>query len=132
MLSEEEKVRVRHHMNYLNVSEAFTMVYGTPAATQPQFAVEGAMVRVKESALPLLRNLLAQLDEVEGQMFGNAENLAVERIGDITINKEEFKQLRDVHMPYLRAKLGNLLGVPPNPLATNGTEGPGVNVPVYG
>jgi len=131
-LTEEEKVQVRSHLNYLNVTEAMTMVLGTPAASQPQFIIEGAMDRVKAEALPLVRRWIARCNQIEDQMFDNAENQAVESIGDIRINRDEFESLRDKPLLYARCKLATALGVYINPYAQAGTGGPSINVPVLG
>lgn len=129
-LDESEKVRIRHHLDFLNVTEAYTMVAGVPAAIEPQFFIEGAMVRVKVEALSLVRTLLARCDATEEQMFQNQENQAVESIGDIKINKDEFSQLRDGPLQHWRWKLAGALGIIPNPYAPG--AGGGMNVRVIG
>lgn len=133
-LTEEEKVRVRHHLGFLNVVEAQTFVLGTPAGVETQFIIEGAMNRVKEEALPLLRRMLSYLDLTEEQMVTDQDVMVVDQIGEITVRKEQQKQLRQVYK-YWQQSLANVLGVYPNPfdkrgMGVGGAGGP--NVPVMG
>lgn len=118
-LTEHEKVRIRHHMGYLNVVAAYTFVLGTPAAVETQFLIEGAMDRVKEEALPLARELLSRCDLTESQMVDDQELLAVVSIGEIEIRQTQQKELRRVYREHVRA-LSNLLGVPQNPFDKRG------------
>lgn len=128
-LTDDEKVRVRHHLGYLNIQEAQTFILGIPAGVQTSFIIEGAMNKVLDAALPLVRRLLATLDTIEGQMVDDAELAAVNGIGDIEINQKEQAQLRDQY-DYHRRGLGNCFGVVPNPFDTRFEGGAGINVPV--
>lgn len=114
VLSEHEKVKVRHHLGYLNVQEAMAFHLGSPASQETMFIIEGAMNRVLAAALPQLRALLSTLDLIEGQMIGDLELLAVQQIGDITVNLEEQRKLRETY-DYWVAALANLLGCMRNP-----------------
>lgn len=130
-LTEGLKVQIRHFLGYLNVAEAYTMTFGRPMAVEPQFWVEGAMDRMLVEAIPLVQRLVNYCELVEKQMFENMENQAVESIGNIKINKDEFTQLKDGPLKYAVEKLAQALGILPNPYApTNG--GGGMNVPVVG
>jgi hypothetical protein len=132
-LTEAEKVRVRHHLDYLNIAEAHVMGLGVPTAITVQFALEGAMDRVKVEALGLVRELIGKCDAIESQMFENTENQAVTDLGNIKINKEEFDQLQRGPLRYFQSKLATALGVLPNPLSPTGTfGGGGINVKVCG
>jgi len=125
-LTEQEKIKCRHHLGFLNVAEASTFVLGTPAAVETQFVIEGAMNRVLEAALPELRRQLQILDSIEEQMVADHELLAVEKIGEITLRKDEQEALVRVYDRW-RESLANLLGVYPNPWDKRGG---GINVPV--
>lgn len=113
-LTDEEKVKTRHHLGYLNAAEAQTFVLGFPVAVQTQFMVEGAMQRVLAAAEDQYRVILARLDAIEAQIVENTENLAVESIDEIKINPKEFEHLLNRYM-YWRTSLANLLGIQPNP-----------------
>ena len=118
VLTEQEKVRIRHHLGYLNVQEASTFVLGTPSSVETQFIIEGAFNRVLESAVPLLRDLLGKLNATEEQMFCGQENMALLKIGEITMNStgedREQKELRRSY-EYWKRSMANILGVMVNP-----------------
>lgn len=117
-LSEEEKVKIRHHTGYLNVVEAQTFVLGIPAALETQFIIEGAMNRVLEAAIPELRRHLQILDVTEEQMVANHELTQVQSLGEIKVNStgsdREQRQLRQAYN-YWVDSLCNLMGVERNP-----------------
>lgn len=129
----EEKVKIRHHLGYLNVQEAQTFVLGNPAAVETQFIIEGAMDRVLSAAEPEARRHLAILDGIECQMVADHELLAVNKIGEIEVRREEQEQLRKEYR-YWRAGLANILGIYPNPFDRRygmaNDVGPAVNIPV--
>jgi len=60
-LTEQEKVRIRHHTRYLNVAEAYTFVLAPPPASKPIHHRGRNGFALKESALPLLRDLIEGL-----------------------------------------------------------------------
>jgi uncharacterized protein YdcH (DUF465 family) len=123
-------------MGYLQVQEASTFVLGVPAATQTQFVIEGAFTKVLPSAEARFRRLLDLMDRVEDQIEDNTENVAVDRVDEIELRKDELTQLIKRYK-YWQGSLSNLLGVPPNPFdarvglgAGYNGGGSGVNVPV--
>lgn len=112
--AEEEKVRIRHHLGYLNVGAAQTFVLGTPAAVETQFLIEGAMNRVLPAAESMVRNLVARCDLVEQQVIENQELLAVTAVGEISVQEREFEKLMQRYQ-YHRNALANALGIYANP-----------------
>jgi hypothetical protein len=114
MLTEQEKVRVRHHLGYLNVQQSQTFVLGVPAGVQTQFMIEGAMLRILPQAEFKVRDYLDRLDSVEQQILDDTENVAVESIGEIKVNLKEMKHLIERYEWWRRA-LANLFGTIPNP-----------------
>jgi len=112
--TDDEKVRIRHHLGYLNVAGSQTFVLGTPAAVQTQFQIEGAMDKVLPAALPKARQLLQYLETIEAQMIGDLELLAIDAVDEITIRKTEQPELKREYQ-YHREGLANLLGIYPNP-----------------
>jgi hypothetical protein len=127
--SEQEKVKIRAALGYGNVSSVQTFSLGVPAAVETQFLIEGAMNRVLPEAELEVRRLVGVLEGIEAQMTGDLELLAVERIGEITINEKEQQKLRSVYQHWQR-QLGNLLMVPPNPYDQRFMNAGGVNVGV--
>ena len=126
-LTADEKVRIRHHLDYLNTTETYALISGIPTAIEVQSWLEGAMNRVPIAALPQLQLLLARCDLTEEQMFNSQENHQVEKIGDITINPNEFGTLTE-RLRYWSGKMATLLGVVRNPISQTG--GGGINAPV--
>lgn len=126
-VTEDEKVKIRHHLGFLNVAEAQTFVLGTPAAVETQFLVEGAMNRVLEAAMVQVRRHLQILDTIEQQKIDDLELLAVNKVGEIEIRADEQEAL-DKQYERWQASLANLLGIYPNPWDKR--AGGGINVPV--
>jgi uncharacterized protein YdcH (DUF465 family) len=124
-------------MGYLQVQEASTFVLGVPAATQTQFVIEGAFTKVLPSAEARFRRLLDLMDRVEDQIEDNTENVAVDRVDEIELRKDELTQLIKRYK-YWQGSLSNLLGVPPNPfdarpmLGMGYNGGGGINISVTG
>ena len=110
----EEKVRIRHHLGYLNVTASATFALGVPAAVETQFLIESAMDKVLPEAMTLARRLLSILDGIEGQMICDHELLAVAVVGEITLRPDEQEAL-DKRYQYWRNALANVLGTYPNP-----------------
>src|SRR5690606_38691356 len=101
VLSEQEKVKVRHHLGYLNVDEVATFAIGVPAGVETQFAIEGSMNRVRASALPLIRHLIQVLDETEQQMVCGQGTVDVNAMGDISLNNTgEHRAQRELRRSY--------------------------------
>lgn len=129
-VTEAEKVKIRHHLGYLNVAQSQTFVLGFPAGVQTQFVIEGAMNRILLEAEPEMRRQVAVLDNIEAQILEDQELLAVTKVDEIDIREDEFKRLLDQY-DYWRRALSNLLGVMPNPFDQRfaGLAG-GINVQV--
>lgn len=131
-LSEQEKVQIRHHCGYLNVSAGQTFALGFPAAVETQFIIEGAMNLVNPAALPLVRRILGICDMVEQQKVDDLELLAVERLDTIDINQEEQEGL-DKQYAYWVNALCNALGVQRNTFDQRTFNKPGgINARVSG
>jgi hypothetical protein len=130
-LSVDERVRIRHHMGYLQVADAYTFVLGSPASVETTFIIEGAMDRVLEAAIPLMRKILQTLDAIETQSVDDLELLAVTSLGEIDVNTEELPKLERQYDKWV-AKLSNMLGCPRNPFDKRFAATSGVNVGVCG
>lgn len=113
-LNEETKVKIRHHLGYLQVIQAQSYALGIPASLPTQFAVEGAMDKVAPSAVARLLSLIAILDGIEDQIVCDQDLLATTKVGDISIREDEFEKLMRQYKHWQGA-LANLLSVVPNP-----------------
>jgi len=113
-LAEQDKVRARHHLGYLNVEQAQTFVLGVPAGLQTQFVIEGALNRLLPQALPKFTQFLDQLDCIECELFGGIDLASVNSIAEIEVRPERRKELAGYYKVAQQA-LANLLGIVPNP-----------------
>jgi hypothetical protein len=132
MMTEDEKVRIRAHMGYVNVSEVQTFVMGIPAALQTQFMIEGALNRIMPQAEGLARQYLCQMDDVIQKLFGGVDLADVVKTGNIEVNQKRLSELAKYYR-IAQESMGNLLGVPPNPFDLRqwiSTGSGGINVPV--
>ena len=124
-LTEDEKVRTRHHTGYLNVDQVQTFALGIPAAYQTQFIIEGAMDRLLPEALSKFREILTILDTIEQQKVADLELLAITSLGSINIQRDEQKLLNQQYLEWRQA-LCSMLGIQPNPF-DNRFGGMGIN-----
>jgi len=135
MLTDQDKIRARHHAGYLNVQQATTFVLGVPAGVQTSFVIEGALDKLIPAAEPFFRSLLDRLDLIEQQIVDNTENLAVNKVDEIELRPDEFRELMRRYFHW-QGSMCNLLGVPPNPFDQRfsgwNTGSGGINVPVQG
>lgn len=129
--TEDEKVRIRKHLGYLNVQEAQTFQHGFPAGVQTQFIIEGAMNRLLASAEAAVRDTLARLDEIEKGLFCNIDNVEVLAVDEMQMNPKAFEKRLQRYF-FFQGTLANFFGTFPNPndLRFVGLTGGGVNVPV--
>jgi hypothetical protein len=128
-LTVDERVRIRWHGGYLNVAEAYTFVLGVPSSVETQFMIEGAMDRILESALPLVRSILAELDRMMIELWGTSELLDVSKLGNISIDPDLHKKRLRLY-DYAVNSLMQLLGCQRNPFDKRLSSGGGMNVAV--
>lgn len=114
VITEEERVRARHHLGYLSVEAAQTFVLGIPAAVQTQFMIEGALNRILPQAVELFRQLLCRLDGIEAEVFCGVDLASVDKLDSIDIRSDRLETLAKYYLLAAEA-LSNLLGVPRNP-----------------
>lgn len=129
VLSEADKVRIRHHMGYPQMLEVARFALGLPATFETAFLIERAMDLVKQEAVPLVQALLARLDAIEAQMAEDEELLAVDKVGEIDIREDEQESLDKRYDRWL-GKLENALSCERNPNDRTGGGGGGINAPV--
>lgn len=110
-LTPTEKVKVRYHLGYPNVTAVGSYQLGVPIPIQTMFLVESSMDRIIDEALPVVRDLIATLDEIECRMRKGFSHRAAKRIGDIEINEKEIHDLEAEHTRFA-SRLAEMLGVP--------------------
>ena len=128
-LTDDEKVRIRHHLGYLNVDEASTFVIGVPAGVETQFMIEGAFSRLLAAAIPQVRKLLKYCECTEEQRFGSQPNAVVKKVDNIEMGGADEQMMLSKNYDHWRAALANMFGVVPNPF-DHRYAGGGLNIPV--
>ncbi len=134
MLTDEQRVSVKHHLGYPNANAYETFVLGVPASLESLFMIEGAMNSIAPQAEPRLQKTLNRLERLEEQIEENADALVLSKADEVEFRPDEFEQIIKRYR-YWVGELCNLLGVPgPNPFdarysAWNGGGG-GVNISV--
>lgn len=130
-LTDDEKVRIRHHLGYLNVDEASTYVIGLPAGVETQFAIEGAFSRLLPAAIPQVRKLLRYCECTEEQRFTSQPNAVVKKVDGIEMGFAEEQEMLAKNYDYWRSALANMFGVMANPFDRR-YGGASLNIPVMG
>lgn len=130
--TEGEKMRIRLHTGYLNVSAVSTFLLGVPASVQTQYLIEPAMDKVLIEAEDRVRMYLNWLDQLEFQVFDDADTLVASKVGSIDLRQDEFENLMKRYLWFADA-VCNILGVIRNPFDKRFNDpsgGVGINVPV--
>lgn len=112
-LTPAEKVKIRRHLAYLNVSELSTYVVGLPAGVETQFLIERAMqTLILGDALPMIREVLCALDALEAQRGQVRASIGVEAIGAIRM-RNPVEALAALNQEFVRliGDLSNAFGV---------------------
>lgn len=130
-LTPDEKVRIRHHLGYLNVDEVSTFVIGLPAGVETQFMIEGAFSRLLAEAIPQVRKLLRYCECTEEQRFGSQPNAAVKKVDNIEMGGADEQVMLAKNYDHWRSALANMFGVVPNPF-DHRYAGGGLNIRVVG
>lgn len=84
-LTEEERVRVRYHLGYLNVSPVSAIGLGYPSAQHALFLVENSMDRLIPAAVSRLREIVSTLDQIECQMRDALSRLKAASVGEVKL-----------------------------------------------
>jgi hypothetical protein len=113
-ITDDQKMRARHHLGYLNVQAAATFQLGIPAAVQTQFVIEGAWEKILPEAMNKFEVLLCRLDQIEEELYGGIDLASVTQVGSIQVNEKRFRELGRYYR-HARDSLANLMGIVPNP-----------------
>lgn len=131
VLTEEEKNRIRYHGGYLLTDPASAIILGIPAATQPAFLVEQALNHIPDSAVAIIRNLVAKCDITENNILSAQSRMVARSVDEVDLNPEEADQLRGEYRFWVQ-KLYDTLGAPLNAYASlyqSGGKMP-LNIPI--
>lgn len=112
-----EKVAIRHHLGFPQLSSVAILALGVPAASQTQFLLEDAMTRVFPEAEPKTRQILAECECIERQMQEARSRIKIAATGDVVLRgREELEDLEDAYDLWTD-KLVDIFGVNKNPFS---------------
>lgn len=111
----DEQARIKHHLSYPDwVSLAQSLQLGYPAGSQPLFLVEDAFKRLTEGGEASVRRDLCECEDIERQMSEARRRLRAKKLGNLELNPNELRQLRQ-ELCYWVTRLADDLGVVPDP-----------------
>jgi hypothetical protein len=125
VFSIQERAKIRMHLGYPSVSPVQSIGLGFPAYSQPLWLVEKGMDLLLDEAVPLVRNRVQILDDIERQIDEARTRMRAERVGDITMRADETSALRSEYMHQAR-QLADILGAPINMNASRFAAGFGL------
>ncbi len=113
VLTEEEKARVRYHLGYPQTDPVASIQLGVPASGQPQFLTEQQLNRIPDSAIGIIRGIIARCDSTDQKILESQERLAAKAVDEVELNPEEPDLLR-VEYRFWVQKLADNIGCPIN------------------
>lgn len=124
VLTEDEKARVRMHLGYFSLNSAPAIGLGLPRADQSLFLVEIAMNQIPDTAIGLVRERIAILDNIEQRLVGAMDRMKAEKLGEITLRADETDALEREFVRWA-TRLADLLACPLNPYSERFRAGAG-------
>lgn len=125
-ISEQDKVRARAHLGYINAQQASTFFLGVPAGVQTQFVAEMSFTKILPSAEALFVTYLDRMDAIECQIVDATPDVQLEGVDTIKFRADSFKQLI-MRYRHWQGAMANMLGVAPNPFDARPWLGSGYN-----
>lgn len=115
MFSDREKSRIKHFLSYPDwVSMAQSIQLGYPAASQPLFLVDDAFFRLTEGGEGSVRTDLCECEAIERQLSDARSRFKALKIGNLELNPNETRQLRQELLFWI-TRLADDLGVVSDP-----------------
>ena len=115
-LTEEEKARIRYHLGIPQTFPVASIILGFPASAQPAFLVEHAMELIPDTAIAIIRAIVAKCDATDCGIFESQDRLVAKAVDEVDLNPDE-AVLRRREYRYWVQKLADNLGVPLNAFA---------------
>lgn len=131
--SDAEKVAVRYHLGYQNVSTPTAIALGYPSASHLAFILDSSLNSMLPESLPFVRRCIQELQCIEDQMSSFRSSLLVTSTGGTTLRGSgAFLELENQYRNWCQ-KLADVIGTPVNPFSLHhqqlGTMGGGVIEP---
>jgi hypothetical protein len=106
-----EKVRIRYHLGYPNLSSGTALAAGIPFDTQFLFLLDRSMTLVLPDGEELVRMLLARLDQTDDEIFQSHIRMQASKVEGIELRSDEADALENEY--YRQAtRLADTLHVP--------------------
>ena len=115
-LTDEEKVNIKFHLGYPTQDVLRGMSAGLPTIIQSNWQIDSVLSHpLVENTLPLLRNILSQLEDIMWHDFPEARlEHKAEKLEELTINLRHTAMLNQDYK-YWQQRLAQVLCVPVNP-----------------
>lgn len=123
--SDEDKARIRYHLEYPNVEQNTTAIAGAVFHSDAFFKLESMMQSVSTAAVPLIQRTLDIMDSIELQMVDALQRLQAAKADVVTLNPHEHLALQENYI-YWQNRLCKQLAVVVNPNAP-GSRANGLN-----
>lgn len=112
-LTDEEKTKVRYHLGWHITTQNVINASGLPLSVPAELLVEHNMNKLDEHGDKRVREILCQLDKLEGLKKTAPEDMLVAKAGDVTF-RADYPDLLDKQYADWQAKLGDALGTSPH------------------
>ncbi|TXH11844.1 MAG: hypothetical protein E6R03_14065 [Hyphomicrobiaceae bacterium] len=115
-LTVEEKVNIRFHMGYPTQSQLRAMQAGLPTKIQSNWQIDAVLENpLQEETLPLIRNVLFQLEDIMWHDFPEARlEHKAEKLEELTINLKHTAMLNQQYI-FWQQRMAQVLCAPVNP-----------------
>ena len=112
-LSLAERARCRWHLGYPSLQAFASIQLGMIAVSQPLFLVERSMDNLLDEAIPIFREHIMRLDEINLQLDEARTRFKAAKVDEITLQADETFMLRREYKMWATS-LADLLGCPIN------------------
>lgn len=117
--TDEDKARVRYHLEYPNVERDTTAIAGAVFYSDASFVLESMLNAVSAAAIPMIQRTLTIMDNIELQMVDALQRLQASKADVVTLNPHEHLALQENYI-YWQTRLCKQLSVQVNPNAPHG------------
>lgn len=130
-LTDEQKDKVRYHLGYTGLSLVGTLSFGGVVVQQMAFLLEKNLTNLRESMVPIVQQLICNLDELDCLLMQAARDGRIVRTGGgVQINLDQAAAVKAQYVDWA-GRLADQFSVTFDPLSRRfAAASSGVNVPV--
>ena len=115
-LTDEEKAKIRAHLLFPVIDGRVALGLGLPISTPTSYALDSAVERVLPQGVHMVRRCLRELECLDARLSQAGGQTAVTSVAGVLLRpRESIEDIQDLQH-YWRARLGDSLGCPLNPL----------------